>query len=258
MKRSREYFFNFKEGNQGIGFRTANIPPEVTFRDLLDSIWFKDDNIAQESEGIVPRGEITDIYQIKENGLYYGTDVANVPKIGKISVLAWMDNIGRFTYWCSYPVDNFIFFGTKVVMGDVQWIDLTPKDDPVYSTYKNTDPTSIGNPDVGYTFVGTDEDDEDKTYLWIKLHDGNVIKFYQSSGGGDNPLNLKEELFVVTANEQSDFILPDKVGDMHECFVNGSAISKKSNEYSYADNTISFVSPLLKYDRLIVINNVVL
>jgi len=257
----REYFFLGPDGNDGVKFKTGNIPPEFTFKELLNSIWFKLDPVPSDDEAVRTREKITNMNNIVLNGIYWGDNIINGPTDkdgdpvkGRVNIIAYKDPIGNYTYILSFPENNKFYFGTKLKGGYYKYIDFSEEEeDPGYSDYRTMNPNDIGLPQAGHVFVGHGLE-TGIHFLWIKDEHGNVVRIMEDGGGGTTPVNRKEYYFVVDHNTQSDFVLDEEVVLATAPEINGVSIPFIKNNYIVSGDTISFTPPLLMGDHLLIVN----
>ena len=255
----REYFFIGPEGNKGVKFKSGNIPPEFTFREFLDSIWFKLDPFPSDDEAIRTRMQIDALANILLNGIYWGTDVQDCPETGLVNIIASKDISGNFTYIASYPDTGVVYVGTRKYSENPIWTKITSYEELYYSIYKIFDPENeIGTPGTGLLFSGAGKEDGDNGlfYLWIKEEDGTIHKIFESLPPTPVVDGVKEYHFVVNTNEQDSFTLDENIDLADTPFINGFPIYEDSGKYTIADDTITFNPPLLQGDHLL-INNII-
>jgi hypothetical protein len=205
-----------------------------------------EDSFIQNKPVIIPGiglvGEIINMYDITEEGIYYGTNVAHSPfGIDKISVFAWRNNEDDFVYnVASYTNFNYAI-GIKLASGTISWVvgGITP-----YSIYTNTNPDDIGIPDTNKTFVGTYNNK-----LWIKDDQGNVT--FIGDGGGD--VGVVRYDFITTEG-QTVFTLNESASPYLVAYVNGVVVDP--SYYTLNGNDVEFSSSFERYDRVTIINKI--
>ena len=246
MIRTREYFFDGPEGNEGYKFRTANRPPESTFRDLLDSIWFKGDNLAGNFDGVFARREIDsmkDIYETdKESGIYWGTDIELAPVDTQVMIMAWKDNQLNYTFLLTEIETGTVHTGHRKMNEDVLWNNTTIYP---YATYGDINPVDLTPPADGY-YSGAYGN-----RLWLLNANGSIFWF---SGGDEGSSPGKKKPYEFHAIEGMDrYDLDEEVVDP-DVFFNG--IVAKKEMYSYHDVTINFTIALKENDFVKIINTI--
>jgi len=218
----------------------VNVQPDCEQTDPTADSYIRDKPVIVPGNGLV--GEITNMYDITAEGIYYGTNVANSPfGSDKISILAWRNDDYDFVYNVASITSKQYAFGIKDYGGTINWIS---KQGLPYSVYTNIDPSTIGIPDSGETFVGTYNN-----MLWIKDDNGNVT--YIGNGGGGADIVRYD---FVAVEGQTDLVLNETASPQMAAYVNGVLVSR--DFYDLNDNIVEFKSSFALGDKITIINKI--